>query len=70
MSIHQDQVFDFQDVRKSLKLAGRAYHKRSFAMIGLCRLFLELSRGSWDQVFELKRFDQFGVYDCSSVVCR
>lgn len=65
MSIYQDQVFDFQDVRKSLKPVGRAYQRRSVAMIELCRLFLELSRGSWDQVFELKRFDQF---DCTIVL--
>ncbi|KAF8258586.1 hypothetical protein EI94DRAFT_1754257 [Lactarius quietus] len=42
MSIQQDQVFDFQDVRKSLKLIGRAYQKA-----------LPLS-WKWDQVFALK----------------
>ncbi len=67
--VHQDQVFDFRDVRKSMKIIGRAYQKRSVAMIELCRLFLEISPGSWDQVDALKRFNLFRVYDCSFVVC-
>jgi hypothetical protein len=59
MLVYPDHIFNFQDVRKSLKLIGRAYQHLSVAMIELCRLFLELSRGSWDQVFALKRFNQF-----------
>ncbi len=52
-----------------MKIIGRAYQKRSVAMIELCRLFLEISPGSWDQVDALKRFNLFRVYDCSFVVC-
>ncbi|KAI9457014.1 hypothetical protein BJY52DRAFT_529444 [Lactarius psammicola] len=52
--VHKDQVFDFEDVRKSMKFIGRAYQKRSVAMIELCRLFLEISPVSWDQVDALK----------------
>jgi hypothetical protein len=69
MSIHQDQVFDFQDVRKSLKLIGRAYQKRSVAMIELCRLFLEINAGRWGEVFALKRFNQFRVQNIPFFVC-
>ncbi|KAI9434434.1 hypothetical protein H4582DRAFT_1977502 [Lactarius indigo] len=46
--------FDFQDVGRSMKNTGRAYQKRSVAMIELCRLFLEISPGNRDQVDALK----------------
>ncbi|KAH9055586.1 hypothetical protein EDB87DRAFT_1639845, partial [Lactarius vividus] len=46
--------FDFQDPGKYMKNKGRAYQKRSVAMIGLCRLFLEISPGNRDQVDALK----------------
>ncbi|KAH9036028.1 hypothetical protein EDB83DRAFT_1769544 [Lactarius deliciosus] len=48
------RVFDFQNPEKSMKNRGRAYQKRSVAMIELCRLFLEISPGNRDQVDALK----------------
>jgi hypothetical protein len=41
--------------RKYVKDIGRAYQKRSLAMIQLCRLFLEISPGNPDQIDALRR---------------
>ena len=55
LSLHPDQVFDVQDVRKSMNLTGRAYQKRSVTMIRLFRLFLGVSsKSNRDQVDALK----------------
>jgi hypothetical protein len=49
-------VGDIASFRKYVKYIGRAYQKRSVAMIQLCRLFLEISPGKPDQMDALKRF--------------
>ena len=48
-------VGDISTFRKYVKNIGRAYQKRSVAMIQLCRLFLEISSGKPDQTDALKR---------------
>ena len=45
---------DISTFRKYVKNIGRAYQKRSVAMISLCRLFLEISSGKPDQSEALK----------------
>ena len=57
-------VGDISKFRKYVKNIGRAYQKRSVAMIQLCRLFLEISPGKPDQMDALKRFS----YPQSSVI--
>jgi hypothetical protein len=47
-------VGDISTFRKYVKNIGRAYQKRSVAMIQLCRLFLEISSGKPDQSDALK----------------
>jgi len=47
-------VGDISTFRKYVKNIGRAYQKRSVAMIQLCRLFLEISSGKPDQTDALK----------------
>jgi hypothetical protein len=47
-------VSDISTFRKYVKNIGRAYQKRSVAMIQLCRLFLEISSGKPDQTDALK----------------
>lgn len=49
-------VGDIASFRKYIKYIGRAYQKRSVAMIQLCRLFLEISPGKPDQMDALRRF--------------
>ncbi len=49
-------VGDIASFRKYVKSIGRAYQKRSVAMIQLCRLFLEISPGKPDQIDALRRF--------------
>jgi hypothetical protein len=49
-------VGDIASFRKFVKYIGRAYQKRSVAMIQLCRLFLEISPGKPDQIDALRRF--------------
>ncbi len=48
-------VGDISNFRKYVKNIGRAYQKRSVAMIQLCRLFLEISSGKPDQSEALMR---------------
>ena len=48
-------VGNISTYRKYAKKIGRAYQKRSVAMIQLCRLFLEISSGKPDQTDALKR---------------
>ena len=45
---------DISTFRKYVKNIGRAYQKRSVAMISLCLLFLEISSGKPDQTESLK----------------
>ncbi|KAI0249015.1 hypothetical protein BJV78DRAFT_735311 [Lactifluus subvellereus] len=45
---------DISSFRKHVKYIGRAYQKRSVAMIQLCRLFLEISPGKPDQIDALR----------------
>ncbi|KAI0271911.1 hypothetical protein BGY98DRAFT_184478 [Russula aff. rugulosa BPL654] len=47
-------VGDVASFRKYVKYIGRAYQKRSVAMIQLCRLFLEISPGKPDQIDALR----------------
>ncbi|KAI0291895.1 hypothetical protein BC826DRAFT_466784 [Russula brevipes] len=47
-------VGDIASFRKYVKYIGRAYQKRSVAMIQLCRLFLEISPGKPDQMDALR----------------
>jgi hypothetical protein len=47
-------VGDISNFRKYVKNIGRAYQKRSVAMIQLCRLFLEISSGKPEQTDALK----------------
>ncbi|KAI0259381.1 hypothetical protein BC834DRAFT_635938 [Gloeopeniophorella convolvens] len=47
-------VDDALTIRKHIKNIGRAYQKRSVAMIQLCRLFLEISPGKTDQIDALR----------------
>ncbi|KAH9059811.1 hypothetical protein EDB87DRAFT_728493 [Lactarius vividus] len=47
-------VGDISTFRKYVKNIGRAYQKRSVAMIQLCRLFLEISSGKPDQTDALR----------------
>lgn len=47
-------VGDIASFRKYVKYIGRAYQKRSVAMIQLCRLFLEISPGKPDQIDALR----------------
>ncbi|KAI9432695.1 hypothetical protein H4582DRAFT_1992239 [Lactarius indigo] len=47
-------VGDVSILRKYLKNIGRAYQKRSVAMIQLCRLFMDISSGKPDQTDALK----------------
>ncbi|KAH9174001.1 hypothetical protein EDB89DRAFT_1956215 [Lactarius sanguifluus] len=47
-------VGDISTFRKYVKNIGRAYQKRSVAMIQLCRLFVEISSGKPDQTDALR----------------
>ena len=47
-------VGDISTFRKYVKNIGRAYQKRSVAMIQLCLLFMEISSGKPDQTDALR----------------
>ncbi|KAF8266122.1 hypothetical protein EI94DRAFT_230125 [Lactarius quietus] len=61
-------VGDISTFRKYVKNIGRAYQKRSVAMIQLCRLFVEISSGKLDQSEALRSLFEIVEYALRSAV--